>query len=620
MYVIGTAGHVDHGKSTLVHTLTGVDPDRWQEEKDRGLTIDLGFGELTLPSGRTVSIVDVPGHERFIKNMLAGAGGIDLALLVIAADGGVMPQTREHLAIIDLLGVRHGIVAITRTDTVDDDVVALACAEAAELIAETSLTDSPIVACSALTGAGIDAIVAAIDAVLASAPRKRDVGKPLLPIDRAFTMTGFGTVVTGTLIDGSFRNGQAVEILPARLRTRIRGIQTHGRQVEEALPGTRTALNLAGIAMGQLARGMVVTLEDQHSESLSLDVRLRAVPYLAQPIRHNLNVTVHTGAAEAPARLILLDCDAVEPGGSAWAQLRLTTPVVVVARDHFVIRDANGTLGGGHAVQLNPPRHRRRHPPTIAALEILDLGSPEERLLAFIEQHQPVAGETLSGLETGISAVDLVERLSCEGRIVALSPQITDATLLYTADGYTSVRARLEDLLTKFHASAPLRQGMPRGELGQRLGLTPKQLDPLLGHLTTEGAIKDGDHLALPDFTPSPTPEQLRAAATYLSQLSAAPFAPPTGLHIDPDLLAYLIATGTVVDAGDGVVFPADAYAAMTGRVTDHITSNGALTLAQVRDMFGTTRKYAQALLETMDRQHLTRRVGDERVLYQSRA
>ena len=617
MYVIGTAGHVDHGKSTLVHALTGVDTDRWQEEKDRGLTIDLGFAELTLPSGRTVSIVDVPGHERFIKNMLAGAGGVDLALLVIAADGGVMPQTREHLAIIDLLGVRHGIVAITRADIVDEDVIALASAEAADLIAETSLAGSPIVACSAITGSGIDSLIAAIDAVLASAERKRDAGRPRLPIDRAFTMTGFGTVVTGTLIDGSFRNGQAVEILPGRLRSRIRGIQTHGRHVDVAAPGTRTALNLAGIDTDELARGMVVAIEGQCVESLTLDVRLRAVPYLVHPLRHNLNVSFHTGAAEAPARLVLLDSDNIEPGESAWAQLRLASPVAAAERDHFVIRDANGTLGGGHIVQLNPLRHRRRHAPTVAALEALDRGSPEERLLALLERNQPSA---VRDLETGLPAAGVVEHLSSEGRVIALSSQITHATLLYTAQGYASVRTHMKELLTKFQADNPLRQGMPRGELGQRLGLTPKQLDALVAHLVSERDIKDGDRLTLPDFKPSPTPAESGAAEIYLAQLGAAPYSPPTGLPIDPDLLAYLTDTGAVVDAGDGVIFSADAYVAMTRRVTDHITSNGAVTLAQARDMFGTTRKYAQALLETMDRQHLTRRAGDERVLYRTRA
>src|SRR3990172_5783155 len=338
MYTIGTAGHVDHGKSALVRVMSGIDPDRLAEEKERGMTIDLGFAWLQLPSGREISIVDVPGHERFIKNMLAGVGGIDLALLVIAADEGVMPQTREHLAIIDLLGITHGIVALTKADLVDPDLLELARADVEDVLAGTSLEGAPVIACSGVTRLGLDELLAAVAAQLAKTPARRDIGRPRLPIDRVFTMTGFGTVVTGTLIDGSLTVGQEVEILPGGIRSRIRGLQSHGKKVEVASPGRRTAVNLTGLAVDDLRRGMVVTSPGWLRAATALDVRLRAVRHLPRPVRHNTGITFHTGSAEVAGRLLLLDADQLRPGETAWAQVRLEGPVPALKGDHFIIR------------------------------------------------------------------------------------------------------------------------------------------------------------------------------------------------------------------------------------------------------------------------------------------
>jgi len=614
MHVIGTAGHVDHGKSTLVHALTGVDPDRWQEEKDRGLTIDLGFAELSLPSGRSASIIDVPGHERFIKNMLAGAGGIDLALLVVAADGGVMPQTREHLAIIDLLGVRHGVVAITRADLVEDREIASVRSSVEKLVAITSLAGSPIVTCSATARSGLDVLVAAIDEILASVPGKRDIGKPRLPIDRAFTMPGFGTVVTGTLVDGPFRVGQAVEIAPDGLSARIRGLQNHGRQVDESLPGTRTAINLSGVGPAQLERGMVVAAPGHLKPVHAVDVGLRTVADLPHPVRHNRGVTLHSGAAESGARLILLDTDSIKASESTWAQLRLASPIAVLPGDHYVIRDANGTLGGGRIVEVNPARHRRNHAPTLTALEVASAGSPAQRLFAHIEKNEPIEAKSLPD-PLGSDAIRQLER---DSAIVVLN-SVGDR-VLYTAGGYAAAGARVRALLASFHDAAPLRPGMPRGELGQRLGLSRPQLDALLASIAAEEGLRDDDFVSLKDFTPSLSSDQSNVADKYLRALRSNPYSPPTDRPIDPELLAHLVSTGAVVDAGDGIVFDADAYAEMVEAVLARIDSSGPVTLAQVRDLFGTTRKYAQALLETLDRQHLTRRLGDERDLYRPRS
>jgi selenocysteine-specific elongation factor len=390
MYVIGTAGHIDHGKSALVEALTGIDPDRLREEKERGLTIDLGFAWLTLPNGDEVSIVDVPGHERFIKNMLAGVGGIDLALLVIAADEGVMPQTREHLAIIDLLGIQHGVVAITKVDLVEPEFAELVAADAEETLRGTALESAPLILCSAVTRQGLDEVVAALQSELARTPAKRDIGRPRLPIDRAFTIAGFGTVVTGTLLDGSLQESQEVEVLPPGRRSRIRGLQAHRQKVQKAPPGRRTAVNLTGLSVEKLERGMVVTTPGWLRPTTTLDVRLRAVRYLRRPLRHSMTVTFHTGSAEVEGRLLLLDREELLPEESSWAQLRLAQPVAAVKGDGFVIRDPNDTLAGGRILDTQARRHRRFHEATIDKLEAMDRGSPQEAvLIAVARSEQP---------------------------------------------------------------------------------------------------------------------------------------------------------------------------------------------------------------------------------------
>src|SRR5438874_1147326 len=333
MYVIGTAGHVDHGKSLLVEALTGIDPDRLREEKARGMTIDLGFAWLTLPSGRTISIVDVPGHERFIKNMLAGVGGIDAALLVVAADDGVMPQTREHLAILDLLAVRRGVVAITKRDLVEPEWLALVQRDIVETLAPTTLAGSPMIACSAVTREGLPQLLQLLDAAIDDLPPKRDIRRPRLPIDRVFTISGFGTVVTGTLVDGTLSTGAEIEVVPGELRGRVRTMQSHRDTVECALPGTRTALNVNGIGKDELRRGMILTTPGWLTAATAVDMRLRALADLAHPIRHNMKVSFHSGADEANAHVRLLDADQLFAGDVGWAQIRLETPVAVVRAD-----------------------------------------------------------------------------------------------------------------------------------------------------------------------------------------------------------------------------------------------------------------------------------------------
>jgi len=619
MYVIGTAGHVDHGKSALVKALTGIDPDRLREEKEREMTIDLGFAWLKLPGGQEVSIVDVPGHERFIKNMLAGVGGIDLALLVIAADEGVMPQTREHLAILDLLDVRRGIVAISKKDLVDSELLSLVEADAAEVIADTTLAASPMLACSAVTGEGLSELVDAIEKELAQTPPQRDLGRPRLPIDRAFTVAGFGTVVTGTLVGGSLRAGQEVEIVPEGPRSRIRGMQTHQRKLEEAEPGCRLALNLAGISPRDLRRGMVVTTPGWLRPTTAIDVRLRAVSYLPRPIRHNLQVSFHSGSSEVSGRVLLLDHDELAAGQTAWAQVRLEEPLAVAAGDFFVIRSPNDTLGGGKVVDTHVRRHRRFHQPTLDTLEKMDRGSPEDMVLIALSRLEPCeVGQLARHTELApdqvlAAAAALVE----SGRALVLRAQeIGPASLLYSTQGFADLTGRAKDILSAFHRQRPLRRGVAREELRSRLKLDSRAFDPVLATWTARGDIREeAGTLALPEHAPSLNPAKQATADAFLSSLRAKPYAPSTQGLPDSELLAYLEEKGQIVRVAANIAFTTEAYQEMTSRIVEHLKAHGTITLAQVRDMFAASRKYAQALLEHLDEQRITRRVGDERVL-----
>ena len=633
MYVIGTAGHVDHGKSALIRALTGIDPDRLQEEKERGLTIDLGFAWLTLPSGREVSIVDVPGHERFVRNMLAGAGGMDLALLVVAADEGVMPQTREHLAILDLLQVHSGVLVLTKKDLVDPDWLEMVAADVQEAVKGTALEGSPLVACSAVSGEGLDELLSALEERLQSTPTRRDIGRPRLPIDRAFTIAGFGTVATGTLIDGPLRVGQEVEVVPARptgapdaLRSRIRGLQTHRKKLEEARPGSRTAVNLAGLAAADLYRGQVVTTPGWLAPTVVLDVRLRALRSIRHAIRHNQTLSFHSGSGETRARVRLLDREEVPPGEEGWAQLRLAALAAVVKGDLFVVRTANDTVGGGQVVDAHPPRHRRFHAATLEALSVAQGGSPEEALLGLLARAEPcelsaLVRRTDLGADQARAAA---EALVAEGRAVALGPRpLTDTTVLYSASGFAALGERARQAIEAYYRQHPLRRGMAREELKSRLRLAARVFDLALERWTASGELEEigllvgqaGTAVGLSGHEVRLTAAQESEVRALLAALEANPYSPPTDRRLSPELVAYLEEQGKVVDVGDGVVFAAGAYREMMERIVEHLKREGAITLAQVRDMFGTSRKYAQALLEHLDVKRVTRRVGGQRTL-----
>ena len=637
MRVIGTAGHVDHGKSTLIRTITGIDPDRLQEEKERGMTIDLGFAWLTLPSGESVGVVDVPGHIDFIKNMLAGVGGVDAALLVVAADEGVMPQTREHLAILDLLEVPAGLVAITKADLAEDeDWLELVQADVAETIDNTALAKAQIIPVSATTGQGIPELIAALDHLLKQSPPRLDKGRPRLLIDRVFTVSGFGTIVTGTLIDGSLSVGQEVVVLPAGLYSRIRGLQSHKTKVEQVGPGSRVAINLANISTDQVQRGDIVTLPDWLEPSQLIDTRLRCLSDAPHLLRHNQEVEIFTGSTEVVGHLRLLGRREIPPGEEGWVQLRLNRRIPVVKGDHFIIRQASPslTIGGGVVVDPLPrQRHRRFRAEIIQHLETLANGTPEDLLVETLDRSGPTQVRDLmsrSPLSTSATEAALrnllkagnifpVPRLGEPDHIA--SPQSSKQVVASKA-GWRSLVGRLEGALSAYHHVYPLRLGMPRGELKSRLKLETSLFNKVIEQAQQERYLQATETLVwLANHTPQFTPEQQQAMDNLLARFYQNPFATPSTkeslviLGDNEDLLLALVEKGRLLRLSAEVLLLPETYAHFLHWLKDFVAQNGNVTVAQVRDAFNTSRKYALSLLEYTDSQGITRRVGDERIL-----
>jgi selenocysteine-specific elongation factor len=612
MFVVGTAGHVDHGKSALIQALTGINPDRLREEQERGLTIELGFAWLTLPSGREISIIDVPGHVRFVRHMLAGAGGIDLALLVIAADEGVMPQTREHLEILDLLEVEHGIVALTKRDLVDADWAALVAEDVRTLLEPTRLAGAPIVEVSSVSGEGLEELRATLDSALDAVEEPRDIGRPRLGVDRVFTMAGFGTVVTGTLLDGRLSVGDAVELTPGGETARVRGLQTHQQAVEEAQPGSRVAVNLAGIDLDDISRGQVLSAPGRLQTVSTLDARMRVLEH--RPLRHNLRVSLHVGAADVQARVRVLEGDAIASGGEGWAQIVLTEPVAAVPGDLFVLRVSDQTVAGGRIVEVNPPRHRRSSPETIARLEARAAGTPESRVLAALERVEPATRDEFAAA-VELSADELEAALSAlveASEVLALDIEGGGRVYL-TAARLATYRASAQAVLERYHEDFPLRFAMPREELRSRLGVGPRAFPAVLRALSPDLVASDGGVVEA-GWTPAPSAAQQAAIDEVAAALEAGGVQPPR-LNADPEVVAHLQGAGRVIDCGDGVVITTEAFSTARQQIEALLADRGEATLADARDALGTNRRTAQALLETLDRIGVTRRQGDTRVL-----
>ena len=632
MSCIGTAGHIDHGKSTLVKALTGIDPDRLAEEKERGMTIDLGFAWLTLPNGREVSIVDVPGHEGFIKNMLAGVGGIDAALLVIAADEGVMPQTREHLAILDLLRVPRGVVALTKADLVDDEWLALVREEVQAVLQPTTLAAAPIVAVSAITHQGIPALLAALEQMLDQADERQNIARPRLPVDRVFTMTGFGTVVTGTLLDGGFQVGQEVEILPRGLKTRIRGLQTHRHAVDNARPGSRVAINLANLARTEVARGDVVALPGQLRPTMLVDARIQLLTDAPHPLEHNMQVDFYSGTQEIPARVRLLDAEELLPGKSAWGQLRLSRPAALARRDRFILRipSPSMTIGGGEIVDTQPRYHRRFQPAILDQLRTLERAAPDELILAALDRRTTRGAAQAKGL-IGYELAEIVQQSN-------LARDVTRQTLetllhegrvrqagafWFARSVWDALAEETRRMLAAQHQQYPLRAGLSKEEWRARLHLTPKMATEAFMGLQAEGIVAEaamGGLIRLPDFVPTFSKPQQQQIKQLLRLFHENPYTPPArgeaGALVGTDVLTALIEQGQLVKLSENVLFLRETCDAAVAAIVDYLRTHETITAAQARDLLGGTRKYILPLLEYMDAQKITRRRGDERVLF----
>jgi selenocysteine-specific elongation factor len=615
VFVIGTAGHVDHGKSTLVKALTGIDPDRLAEEKLREMTIELGFAWLKLPGGTEVGVVDVPGHEHFIKNMLAGVSGMDLVMLIVAANESIKQQTREHLAILDLMEVPNLIAVMTQSDLADADQITLVGMEIDDLLKATRFSGSPVVAVSALKNQGLDELKTAIEKVLKASQPKRDIGKPRLPIDRVFTIAGSGTVVTGTLVDGSLAVGQETEIQPGALKSRIRGLQTHKTQLTSIGPGSRVAVNLVGLSSSDLRRGQVLTTPGWLLPTTLIDTKLRLLSQPDRPLKHNTEVSLHSGSAEVMARVRVLEKEEVKPGETTWVQFILDEPLALVNGDRYVIRSPMDTLGGGIVIETHPKeRHRRFQAETIENLKIRGEGKLEETLLAALKAKQPQEQKALltqSGLTPDL-ALAAIESLLAAGRVTALGTGVT--ALLMTDANWKALSENMLAMVRDYHRKYPLRLGIPKAEIVSKVKLGahfPEALQKLinLGLLEEENAL-----IHLEGRTVSLTKDQQSRLDLYLKQLNENPYSPAPQVVLEPDLVNLLIDRGQIVKTTAGVIFSAAAFDEMTGKVLAAIKEKGKITVVEVRDMLQSSRKYIVAVLEYMDEKKLTKRVGDDRV------
>ncbi|CAG0946376.1 Selenocysteine-specific elongation factor [Anaerolineae bacterium] len=619
MRVIGTAGHVDHGKSTLVQALTGTHPDRLKEEREREMTIDLGFAWLTLPGGEPIGIVDVPGHIDFIENMLAGVGGIDAALFVIAADEGVMPQTREHLAILNLLKINGGVVALTKIDLVDADWLELITTDVREALRGTVLANAPIVPVSARSGDGIPALLAALDQVLQQQPPRADRGHPRLSVDRVFSIAGFGTVVTGTLIDGTLNVGDEVAILPKNLRARIRGLQSHKTKIDHAVPGSRVAVNLSGVELAEVDRGNVITTPDWLTPTILLDAQFEHLASSPRPIGHNAEVKFFHGAAEVPAHIRLLNDEVIAPGHTAWVQFALREPLALLKGDRFIVRlpSPSITLGGGTIIDPQPGRrHRRFKPDVIARLTTLAQGTPAELLLKALEKSGPGnSGEWFKRADlAGDVARSALAELIETRQVFALKDD-----LFIAASSWSALKTKIAHELSAYHRAHPLRSGMPREELKSRLNLDTKLFNLVIERATNDGIATGSANLRTPDFAIVFKPDQQRAIDGLLGKFKAAPWATPAlkeaEAAIGAEVLSAVVELGQLIKLSDDVLLLPETYRAALDRIRAHCIEHQTITVAQVRDFFATSRKYALALMEYLDAQGITRRIGDERVL-----
>jgi selenocysteine-specific elongation factor len=626
--VVGTAGHIDHGKTSLVRALTGIDTDRLPEEKARGITIDLGFAFLEEPGQPTIEIVDVPGHERFVKNMLAGVGGIDLAMLVIAADEGVMPQTREHLAICSLLHIKAGLVALTKVDLVEPDWLELVKDDVASLVRGTFLQGAPILPVSARTGQGLGELKVALAQLASAVPERASDQLPRLPIDRVFTVKGFGTVVTGTLMAGRLAIDDRVEVFPRAAQAKVRGLQTHGRPVPEARAGQRTAINLQGLERAAIDRGDVVGLAGTLVSSLLVDGTLELLKDAPRPVKSRDRVRFHAGTSEIMARVLLLDRAELTPGERAFARFRLEAPLVALPGDRFVVRSYSPmvTIGGGTLLDIDPPRFKRKAPALVAHLALLERGSPAETLEEHV-RHVGISGVRVAALSGRVPfgperVRAVLAELQAAGRILAV-----DRDWYLHPESFARLRGLAVTALEQFHRANPLKPGMSREELRGRAGSADERVFSfLLSTLDAEGVVRaERDKVRLASHEVRLSPEQQRVVARLEEEFLKAEAAPPSaeealgrlGLTGDEEheLFQVLVGSRTLVRVKESLFFHARALETIQDKLVALLRERKEIGPGDIKDLLGISRKYAIPLLEYFDGRRVTARVGERRVL-----
>ncbi len=632
--IIGTAGHIDHGKTSLIRALTGRETDRLKEEKERGISIELGFTFFDLPSGRRAGIIDVPGHERFIKNMLAGAGGIDVVVLVIAADEGVMPQTREHLSILSLLHVKKGIIALTKKDMVDQEWLEMITEQVREEVKDTFLKEASIIPLSSVTKEGLDELILEIDQITGTVEEKNTQEFFRLPVDRVFSITGFGTVVTGTLISGSVSEGDKVEIYPAKLDARIRSVQVHEKSVKTAFAGQRVAINIAGIKLEDIQRGDVLAKPGSIEPTLMLDARLELVKEAEKSIDNRDRLRLYHGTSETMCRVVLLDREELKPGESAFVQLRLEEQIACHKGDRFVIRTYSPmlTIGGGTVLDPNPPKRKRYKEEVLEELKVKEQGDPAHVVEQYLQQYSDKFPER----KTVIKAAgqigeneykDIITRLAEAGRIQVF--KVGDKSFVLHADYLNELENKLLGLLEVFHKKNPLKFGISKEELKSRLfeGIKPKLSDAVLGYFEKQDLIRlETQYVSMKTFEVRFNQLQTQIKDILIAQYAGNRFNPPklteignlTGFDKNQVQIVYnaLIELGDLIKVEEDIVFSKEAYHEAVTMLKQHMAAHKAIQLGQFRDLLGTSRKYAMALLDHFDQIKLTKRVGDNRILF----
>ena len=623
--IIGTAGHVDHGKTCLIKALTGIDTDRLREEKKRGITIELGFAYLDLPDGNRAGIIDVPGHEKFIKNMLAGAGGIDIALLIIAADEGIMPQTEEHLAILSLLDIKRGVIALTKCDMVDPEWVDMMKEEIAEHMKGTFLENAPILPVSSYTGEGIDTLRSTL-AELANACEDKNIDIPFrVPVDRVFSMDGFGTVITGTLIEGTAKEGDSVTIYPNKLPAKIRGIQVHSKPTQQAFPGQRVAINLSGVHKSDIVRGDIIAAENSMDTSRMVDVSLKVTADTERKIKNGSRLHFYHGSREILCKVVLLDTDEMIKNEARYAQLRLEEPVSLKTGDRFIVRFYSPleTVGGGVVIDANPAKHKRFDEAVLAHIKDKETGTLQNKIALAIKEHSKRLME-IDEIRTrlAINEEDFakkIENLVKYKEIVKITPKI------YVHKDYIAqLDQKCQELLSAHHKAYPLQEGIKREEVASKL---IKQADTgtantLLQEVSNLGNVKIvNGFMSMQDFNPKGNDKNMEKLEQLFLEQGIAPencdviLAQAGGKPVEvKEAYNALIKAKTLVRLDAQLTIHSKFYKQALAAVQAHFETNAQITLAEFRDVIGTSRKYAVAILENFDSAGYTKKTGDFRI------